>query len=75
MLGAFWAEPIMPSNVLPVILMPMWSGAASATPAPAGPIPASACIVADPLLASDPPAWLLLAAAVLLLGAGRLAAS
>lgn len=73
MLGAFQAEPIMHSDVLPVFLMPNWTGAASAAPAPAGITPA--CVVLDPVLASDPPAWLLLAAAVLLLGAGRLAAS
>jgi len=73
MLGAFWAEPIMPSNVLLVFLMPSWSGAASAAPASVGPVPA--CVLVDPWLAADPPAWLLLLAAVVLLGAGRLAAS
>ncbi|MDY0974352.1 hypothetical protein SOM61_05195 [Massilia sp. CFBP9012] len=56
-----------------VCLLPICPGAASAAPAPAPTFPA--CVVVDPLLAADPPAWLLLAAAVLLLGAGRLAAS
>lgn len=74
MLGAFRAEPIMRANFLPVVcFMPAWSGAASAAPAPAATFPA--CVVVDPSLAVDPPAWLLLAAAVVLLGAGRLAAS
>jgi hypothetical protein len=53
--------------------MPAWTGVASAAPMPATTVPA--CVVVDPYLAADPPAWLLLAAAVLLLGAGRLAAS
>ncbi len=74
MLGAFRAGPIMRASFLPVVcFMPAWSGVASAAPAPATTVPA--CVVVDPFLAADPPAWLLLAAAVLLLGAGRLAAS
>jgi len=71
MLGTFHAEPTMRPSFLPIVcLMPAWSGPASAAPAPAFP----ACVV-DPVLAADPPAWLLLAAAAVLLGAGRLAAS
>ena len=74
MLGAFQAEPIMRSSFqFAVCLLPICSGATSATPAPARAFPA--CVVVDPALAADPPAWLLLAAAVALLGAGRLAAS
>lgn len=72
MLGAFQAEPIMrPSFHFAVCLLPGCPASASTTPAPAFP----ACVVVDPVLAADPPAWLLLAAAVVLLGAGRLAAS
>jgi len=55
-----------------VCLLPIFPAAAAApVPAPTFPV----CVVVDPLLAADPPAWLLLAAAVLLIGAGRLAAS
>ncbi len=72
MLGAFQDEPIMRSSFpFAVCLLPICPAVASATPAPVVP----ACVVADPVLAADPPAWLLLAAALLLLGAGRLAAS
>lgn len=56
-----------------VCLLPSYSAFAATTPAPAPVF--LACVVADPVLAADPPAWLLLAAALLLLGAGRLAAS
>ncbi|EKU84062.1 hypothetical protein ABIB42_004538 [Massilia sp. UYP32] len=56
-----------------VCLLPSYSAFAATRPAPAPVSPA--CVVADPVLAADPPAWLLLAAALLLLGAGRLAAS
>lgn len=74
MLGVFQAEPIMRfSFQFAVCLLPIFPGIASATPAPTRTFPA--CVVVDPALAADPPAWLLLAAAVLLLGAGRLAAS
>jgi hypothetical protein len=74
MLGAFHAEPTMRPSILPVVcLMPAWTGAASAAPAPGTTF--TACVVVDPFLVADPPAWLLLAAAALLLGAGRLAAS
>lgn len=47
----------------------------AAMPAPA--LVAPACIVATtrPMAEHEPPAWLLLAGAVILLGAGRLAAS
>jgi len=37
--------------------------------------PVFACVVTTPPITGEPPAWLLLAAAVTLLGAGRLAAS
>lgn len=74
MLGFFRAGPIMRASFLPVVcFMPAWTGVASAAPMPATTVPA--CVFVDPFLAADPPAWLLLAAAVLLLGAGRLAAS
>ena len=74
MLGAFHAEPIMrPSFLLIAFLMPAPAGATVAEPLPAAVLPA--CVVAAPTLAGEPPAWLLLAAALLLLGAGRLAAS
>ena len=74
MLGAFQAEPIMRSTFLfAVWLLPICPAVASATPAPARTLPA--CVVVDPLLAADPPAWLLLTAAVVLLAAGRLASS
>lgn len=75
MLGAFHAEPIMRSLFLVIVLLvPAWPSAAPPGPAPA--MVRSACIAAMPVPADEPPAWLLLAAAaVLLLGAGRLAAS
>ncbi len=74
MLGVFQAEPIMRSSFqFAVRLLPICPGIASATLAPAPTF--SPCVVVDPFLAADPPAWLLLAAAVVLLGAGRLAAS
>lgn len=73
MLGAFQAEPIMRFFFqITVCLLPICP-VASAAPAPSRTFPA--CVVVDPALTADPPAWLLLAAAVLLLGAGRLAAS
>jgi hypothetical protein len=76
MLGAFQAEPIMRSSFqFAVRLLSICPGIASATPAPAPTPTFSPCVVVDPFLAADPPAWLLLAAAVVLLGAGRLAAS
>lgn len=73
MLGAFQVEPIMRSSFqFAACLLPIFPGIACATPAPTF----SGCVVVvDPSLAADPPAWLLLAAAVVLLGAGRLAAS
>lgn len=74
MLGAFQVGPIMRSSFqFAVCLLPIFPGIACATPAPTF----SGCVVVvvDPSLAADPPAWLLLAAAVVLLGAGRLAAS
>lgn len=72
MLGTFQTGPIMRSFFLLIaLLMPAWSGAAPAVPAPAAPL--SSCVLA-PASAGEPPAWVLLAAAVLLLGAGRLAA-
>ncbi len=73
MLGAFQAEPIMRSSLQFAVWLPICPAVASATPAPAWTFPA--CVVVDPVLAADPPAWLLLTAALLLLGAGRLAAS
>ena len=76
MLGAFHAEPIMRSLFLVIVLLvPAWPSAAPPGPAPAPAMVRSACIAAMPVPADEPPAWLLLAAAVLLLGAGRLAAS
>lgn len=74
MLGAFHTEPIMRSSFLfAVFLMPACAGAAPAATTPAVLYPT--CVAAVPALAAEPPAWLLLAAALLLLGAGRLAAS
>lgn len=49
------------------------SGAAAPTPGAVDPVCAVA--TADPVAQHEPPAWLLLAGAVILLGAGRLAAS
>ena len=74
MLGAFHTEPIMRFSFLFIaFLMPASAGAAPAAPALTAFHPA--CAAAAPVLAGEPPAWLLLAAALLLLGAGRLAAS
>lgn len=74
MLGAFDAEPIMRSFILVIVLlMPAVPGAAPPEPVPAKFL--AACIAAAPVLAGEPPAWLLLAAAVMLLGAGRMAVS
>lgn len=50
-----------------------WSGSAAARPGDAVAVPA--CVVTTARPAPEPPAWQLLAGAVLLLGAGRLAAS
>jgi len=49
------------------------SGAAAPTPDAVDPV----CVVvtANPVAEPEPPAWLLLAGAVILLGAGRMAAS
>jgi hypothetical protein len=49
------------------------TGAAAPTPDPVDPV----CVVAtaNPVADHEPPAWLLLAGAVILLGAGRMAAS
>lgn len=55
------------------LLMPALPDAAPPGPGPARIL--SACIAAAPAPAGEPPAWLLLAAAVMLLGAGRMAAS
>ena len=72
MLGAFQVGPIMRSSFqFAVCLLPIFPGIACATPASTF----SGCVVVDPSLAADPPAWLLLAAAVVLLGAGHLAGS
>jgi hypothetical protein len=49
------------------------SGAAAPTPGTADPVCAVA--IASPVAEHEPPAWLLLAGAVILLGAGRVAAS
>src|SRR5690606_18744182 len=62
----FHPEPIM----RPCFLFAVFLAPAAATPALF-----TACVAATPVLAAGPPAWLLLAAALLLLGAGRLAAT
>jgi len=49
------------------------SGAAAPTPGAVDPVCAVA--IAYPVANNEPPAWLLLAGAVILLGAGRVAAS
>jgi len=74
MLGAFHGGPIMRSSSLCFILSALACGdavPAAATP----PAPVPACVVTTTPVSNEPPAWLLLAAAVTLLGAGRLAAS
>jgi hypothetical protein len=77
MLGLCRHEPAMPPflpilGALPFLVLP---SSDAAMPAPA--LVASACVVATtrPIGHHEPPAWLLLAGAVILLGAGRLAAS
>ena len=65
--------PFLPIlGALPFFVLPS-SGAAMPSPA----LVAPACVVAitKPMANHEPPAWLLLAGAVVLLGAGRLAAS
>jgi hypothetical protein len=65
--------PFLPIlGALPLLLLTT-SGAAL----PASALVAPACVVdsANPVAAHEPPAWLLLAGAVILLGAGRVAAS
>jgi len=65
--------PFLPIlGALPFLVLPS-SGAAMSAPA----LVAPACVVATtrPMSNHEPPAWLLLAGAVILLGAGRLAAS
>lgn len=49
-----------------------WPSAAPATPARM--VVISPCVMTRPAPPAEPPAWLLLAGAVLVLGAGRLAA-
>ena len=65
--------PLLPIlGALPFLVLTS-SGAAAPTPYQFDPV----CVVATtkPTTNHDPPAWLLLAGAVILLGAGRLAAS
>ena len=73
MLGALHAEPTMRTFLLSIaILMPATSGAAPAEPVA---VAVPACVAVAASRSGEPPAWVLLAAAVVLLGAGRLAAS
>jgi hypothetical protein len=65
--------PFLPIlGALPFLVLAS-SGAAVPMPDPVDPV----CVVAaaNPVADHEPPAWLLLAGAVILLGAGRLAAS
>jgi hypothetical protein len=65
--------PFLPIlGALPFLVLP-----SSNTTMPAPALVAPACVVAitKPMVNHEPPAWLLLAGAVILLGAGRLAAS
>jgi len=65
--------PFLPIlGALPFLVLAS-SGAAVPMPEPVDPV----CVVgaANPVADHEPPAWLLLAGAVILLGAGRLAAS
>jgi hypothetical protein len=74
--GLYCREPAMP-HFLPIFgalfFILAASGAAAPTPDEVDPV----CVVAtaNPVADHEPPAWLLLAGAVILLGAGRLAAS
>jgi len=81
MLGAFRPGPAMHLLVtilgIPALLVLTASSAGLPAPAVADVNPGPACFVAAtrPAAGAEPPAWLLLAGAVVLLGAGRMAAS
>ena len=59
--GALWFFILAPSS--------------AAAPMPGAVDPECVVVTANPLAEHEPPAWLLLAGAVILLGAGRVAAS